>query len=301
MEDDPIPSGLSRRAIMAAAVALPAAAAITPTAAVAQAGKAQGRPVLARSRPVKLTGNTVLVTGGGTGLGRGFAEAMHRMGNKVIIASRRRSILEATAAANPGMEVMTVDIRDPAAVRGFAADVVRRYPDLNVIFNNAGIMREERLLAQQPELADAMNTVETNLNGHIRLTAALLPHLQTRPQAIILNTSSGLGFVPQTSTPTYSATKAAMHSYTVSLRHQLRDSRIEVFEIAPPGVRTELTPGQSRNEEFMPVDQFIAETMAQFRQQPPPVELLVERVWVLRLAEREGRFDRMVNQLNAQA
>ncbi|ALM87009.1 oxidoreductase [Bordetella sp. N] len=250
---------------------------------------------------MKLSGNTVLITGGGTGIGRGLAEQMHKLGNKVIIASRRRDVLAATAAEFPGMELMTLDVRDPEGVRRFAADIIQRFPDLNVVFNNAGIMRRENLLDQQADLADAHNTVETNLNGPIRLTAALLPHLQTKAQSIIVNTSSGLGFVPLVPRPTYCATKAGMHSYTVSLRHQLRNTNTRVFEIAPPGVQTELMAGQSRNPNYMPLPQFIEETMAQFRQDPPPVELLVERVWVLRLAEREGRFDAAVDALSGAA
>lgn len=290
---------LSRRSMLrAAALAAPAAALLSATGAAAQQGRAEGRPVLARARPVRLTGNTVLVTGGGTGIGRGLAEQMHKLGNKVIIASRKRNVLEATASQFPGMEVMTLDQRDPDNVRSFGAEIIRRFPDLNVVFNNAGIMRHEELLDQQANLADMEDQVETNLKGPMRVTAALLPHLQTKPQSMIINTSSGLAFVPLVTRPTYSATKSGVHSWTVSLRHQLRNTRTEVFEIAPPGVQTELMPGQSRNPGYMPLPQFIDETMAQFRQDPPPVELLVERVWVLRLAEREGRYDRTVAALS---
>ncbi len=292
----------SRRQILtAAALTAPAIAVLGASAALAQPGKPgnpQTRPQMARNRPIRLTGNTVLITGGGTGIGRGLAEQMHQLGNKVIIASRRRAVLEATAAEFPGMEVMTLDVRDPAGVRRFAAEIVERYPDLNVVFNNAGIMRRENLLDQQADLADMHDTIETNLNGPMRLTAALLPHLQTKPQSIIVNTTSGLAFVPLVTRPTYCAAKAAFHSYTVSLRYQLRKTRIEVFEIAPPGVQTELMPGQSRQPNYMPLPEFISQTMAQFRQTPPPVELLVDGVLGLRYAEREGRFDAAVDSLS---
>ena len=177
------------------------------------------------------TGNTILITGGGSGIGRGLAEALQALGNQVIIAGRRKQALEETAAANPGMKSIPLDIESPAAIRAFAAKIAAEFPSLNVLINNAGIMRAEKLFAQQSDLADAEATVATNLLGPIRLIAVLLPHLLKQPRATIINVSSGLAFVPLAITPTYCATKAAIHSYTQSLRYQLKNTPIEVLEL----------------------------------------------------------------------
>ena len=168
-----------------------------------------------------------------TALG-GQAEAFHALGNQVIIAGRRRQALDETTAANPGMASLTLDIEDAANIRSFGAEIAARYPALNVLINNAGIMRIEKLQAQPQNLADAESIIATNLLGPIRLTAALLPLLQKQPQSAIMNVSSGLAFVPLAPTPTYCATKAALHSYTQSLRYQLRGSTTEVLELIPP-------------------------------------------------------------------
>ena len=192
---------------------------------------------------MKTTGNTILITGGGSGIGRGLAEAFQALGNHVIIAGRRQQALEETTAANPGMASLTLDIGDPASIRSFAAELAARYPALNVLINNAGIMRVEKLQAQPDDLADAEAIVATNLLGPIRLTAALLPLLEKQPYAAIMNVSSGLAFVPLAPTPTYCATKAALHSYTQSLRYQLQGSAIEVLELIPPYVATHLLDG----------------------------------------------------------
>ena len=187
-----------------------------------------------------LTNNTILITGGGSGIGRGLAEAFHALGNKVIIAGRRPQALEETTRANPGMASVALDINDPAAIRSFAAQVTKLYPSLNVLINNAGIARMEDLKDQPENVANAEAMITTNVLGPIRLTAVLLPHLQKQPRATIINVTSGLGFVPLPVMPTYSATKAALHSYTESLRFQLKDTPVQVLEIIPPYVQTEL-------------------------------------------------------------
>ena len=246
---------------------------------------------------MNITGNTILITGGGSGIGRGLAEALHAQGNQVIIAGRRKAALEETAAANPGMKFLTLDIEDRGAVRAFAGRVAAEFPALNVLINNAGIMRPEDLLAQQDDLADAESTVITNLLGPIRLTAALLPLLRKQPHSTIINVTSGLAFVPLALTPTYSATKAAIHSYTISLRYQLRDTAIEVLEIVPPYVQTDLMDG-AEDPRAMPLKDYIAETAELMKTQPTPAEICVKNVHGLRFAAESGKFDAVFNGLN---
>ena len=244
------------------------------------------------------TGNTILITGGGSGIGRGLAEALHALGNQVVIAGRRRQALDSTTAANPGMKSLNLDIEDPAAIRAFAAQAAADFPSLNVLINNAGIMRPEKLLAQQPDLADAEALVTTNLLGPSRLTAALLPLLQRQPRSTILNVSSGLAFLPLALTPTYCATKAAIHSYTLSLRYQLRATQIEVLELIPPYVATHLMGGAD-DPRAMPLGKFIAEVMEILKTQPTPAEIVVENAKGLRFAAESGKFDAIFQGLNA--
>jgi uncharacterized oxidoreductase len=246
---------------------------------------------------MKTTGNTILITGGGSGVGRGLAQALHTLGNHVIIAGRRKQALDETAAVNPGMRSLPLNIEDPANIRSFAVQIAAQYPALNVLINNAGIMRLENLLAQQPDLADVESTIATNLLGPIRLTAALLPLLQKQPHSVIMNVSSGLAFVPMARTPTYCATKAAIHSYTQSLRYQLRGSTTEVLELIPPYVATDLLNGAS-DPRAMPLNQFIAEVMAILKTQPAPPEICVEKVKLLRLAAESGHYDSVFQGLN---
>jgi len=244
------------------------------------------------------SGNTILITGGGSGIGRALAEALHALDNRVIIAGRRREALEATTAANPGMASLTLDVEDPAAIRAFAREVTAAHPALNVLVNNAGIMRAENLEAQPEHLGDAEAMVTTNLLGPIRLIAALLPSLQKQPRSTIINVSSGLAFVPLALTPTYSATKAALHSYTQALRHQLKGTSTEVIELVPPGVQTDLMPGSATNPQMMPLAEFTAEVISLLKARPDAPEICVERVKFLRLAEASGRFDATFEALN---
>jgi uncharacterized oxidoreductase len=243
------------------------------------------------------SGNTILVTGGGSGIGRGLAESLHALGNQVVIAGRRRQALDQATAANPGMRSLLLDIQDRGAIPAFAAQLIAEFPSFNVLINSAGIMRAEKLLAQQPDLADAEAIVATNLLGPIRLTAALLPHLQKQPRAAIINVSSGLAFLPLATTPTYCATKAAIHSYTLSLRCQLRNSNIEVLELVPPYVATHLMDGAD-DPHAMPLDKFIAEVMEIIKTQPAPQEICVENVKTLRFAAERGNFDTLFARLN---
>jgi uncharacterized oxidoreductase len=246
---------------------------------------------------MKTTGNTILITGGGSGIGRGLAEAFHALGNQVIIAGRRKRALDETTAANPGMTSLTLDIEDPANVRSLATEMAARYPALNVLINNAGIMRIEKLAAQPEDLADAASTIATNLLGPIRLTAALLPLLQEQPRSVIMNVSSGLAFVPLASTPTYCASKAAIHSYTQSLRYQLQGSTTEVLELIPPYVATDLLNGAD-DPRAMPLEKFIAGVMEILKTQSAATEICVELVRGLRFAAESGHYDSVFQGLN---
>jgi len=247
---------------------------------------------------MKNSGNTILITGGGSGIGRALAEALHAQGNQIIIAGRRKEALDATTAANPGMASLVLDIESAEGIKRFASEVTEKFPKLNVLINNAGIMRPEKLAAQQADLADAEAMVTTNLLGPIRLTAALLPFLQQQQSSTIINVSSGLAFVPLAMTPTYSATKAAIHSYTQSLRQQLAGTSTQVIELVPPAVQTELMPGSATNPQYMPLAEYTAEVMSILKDQPEAPEVCVKRVNFLRLAEAEGRFDQTFQTLN---
>ncbi len=246
---------------------------------------------------MKTTGNTILITGGGSGIGEALAHRFHDLGNTVIIAGRRQDALERSCAGRPGMHAMTVDVDSEAGIADFAHRLLSAHPALNVLINNAGIMRFERLDSAR-DLSDAEETINTNLLGPIRMIDALIDHLIATPDAAIVNVTSGLAFVPLTTTPTYNATKAAIHSYTVALREALR-GKVEVIELAPPAVQTGLTPGQETREGYLPLDAFADEVIALFHQESTPKEILVEQVGFLRFAEAEGRFDETVTRLNA--
>lgn len=245
---------------------------------------------------MQMTGNTVLVTGGGTGIGRGLAESLHRLGNQVIIAARRGDQLRAATEANPGMQTMSLDQGDPADIRRFATELTDHYPDLNVVINNAGIQRVEDLTSSNVGLAE--QTIAANLLGPIRLTAALLPSLLRRPHAAILNVTSALAFMPSALTPTYCATKAALHSYTQSLRFQLRNTPVRVIEIIPPQVQTALQGERGFDPQAMPLEEYITETMTLLQTQPEADEIVVERAKSFRFAERDGTYDHIYPRFN---
>lgn len=209
---------------------------------------------------MKLTDNTIFITGGGSGIGRGFAEAFHRLGNQVIISGRRRSLLDEVTAANPGMASVSLDITDPTDIARVADDLVRDFPALNVLFNNAGIMPFDDAAGVLDD-AVVQSVVTTNLLGPIRMTSALIEHLKVQPRATILHNTSILAFVPLASNAVYSATKAAMHSYALSQRFALRDTGVTVQEIAPPWVDTDLVR-KSGDPRAMPLDAFIEQSMA---------------------------------------
>lgn len=248
---------------------------------------------------MQMSGNTILITGGGSGIGEALAHRFHDLGNTVIIAGRRLETLEKAIGSRPRIHALAVDIESAESISAFAQALVAQFPAVNVLINNAGIMRFETL-DQARDLADAEASITTNLLGPIRLTNALIEHLAAQPNAALVNVSSGLGFVPLVAAPTYSATKAAIHSYTVALREALQ-GKVEVIELVPPAVQTALTPGQATRPGYLPLVEFIDEVMALFQQQPTPREILVQRVGFQRNAEAEARFDEAVTTLNEAA
>ena len=239
---------------------------------------------------MKISGNTILITGGGTGIGRALAEALQAEGNEIVIAGRRQSVLDEALKANPKMKAMVLDIEDPKSIAEFAAKIAEEVPKLNVVIHNAGVMRPESVKATDAKLVE--QTIGINLLGPIRLTAALLPLLEKQESATIMTVSSGLAFVPLAMTPTYCATKAAIHSYTQSLRYQLKDTKIEVLELVPPYVQTELMgEAQAKDPRAMPLDAFIEETVEILKTQPEAGEICVKTVYPLRFAAEGGKYE----------
>lgn len=244
---------------------------------------------------MKTTGNTILISGGGSGIGLALAQRWHDAGNTVIVTGRNAAKLESAVAGRSNMHAYSLDVTDPAAIAAFAADIVAQFPALNVLVNNAGIMGYEDATAAR-DLSAAEDMIVTNLLGPIRLTDALIDHLTSQANSAIVNVTSGLAFVPLPKAPTYSASKAAMHSYSVALRVQL-EGKVEVIELAPPAVRTDLTPGQSTREGYMPLDDYADEVMALFAVEPTPAEILVQNVLPLRNAEANGNVPAVLGML----
>ncbi len=215
---------------------------------------------------MRMHSNTIFLTGGTSGIGRGLAEAFHKLGNRVIISGRREAVLKAICEANPGMRFFVLDVTDPAAIRDVARRVAQEFPDLNCVINNAGVQKAHDFASDKPLDEQALlEEINTNLVGVIRVTSTFLPILRKNPAATLVNVSSGLGFVPLARFPVYCATKAAVHSFTMSLRHQLRATGVKVVELIPPYVATELGRESKTTvpvgPQPMPLDVFIAETI----------------------------------------
>ena len=244
------------------------------------------------------SGRTVLVAGGTSGIGLGLALRLQAAGSTVVVAGRRREELDRVAREH-GLGTAVLDVTDPASVTACAAAVTADHPELDVLVAMAGIMLPEDLL-DPAHLATAERTVTTNLLGPMRLTAAFLPHLLQRPSAAVVTVSSGLAFVPLPVTPTYSATKAAIHSWTQSLRVQLAGTSVEVLELVPPAVRTSLM-GQDAAGAGMPLEDYLDGVMTVLREQPDAAEVRVPEVEFLRWAEVRGTHDEVLATLSSRA
>lgn len=247
---------------------------------------------------MNITGRTVFVPGATSGIGLALAVRLHERGNTVVVGGRRTDLLERIAAEHPGIGTVRVDTADPESIRSAAAEVLAAYPRLDVLVTMAGIMRIEDWRSPETFLADAEATVTTNLLGPIRLVAAFVEHLQTQPDATIVTVSSGLAHVPLRVTPTYNATKAAIHMLSESLRLQLAGTSVSVLELVPPAVQTDLLPGQADSPVAMPLAAFVDEVLALLEARPDGHEILVETVRLLRHAEVRGDYDQVVAQVN---
>jgi uncharacterized oxidoreductase len=197
---------------------------------------------------MQLVGNTVLITGGTSGIGLELARQLVARGNTVIVTGRCQAELEAVRLQLPELVTVHSDVRDPAAIAHLHRMVVGRYPQLNVLVNNAGIMRKMDLRTRGPELGDITGEIDTNLSGTIRMVVQFLPHLRRQPRAAIINVSSASAFVPSPISPVYSATKAGLHAFTRTLRLQLRGTPVQVFELAPPLTDTPMLDGADRDD-----------------------------------------------------
>jgi uncharacterized oxidoreductase len=206
----------------------------------------------------------VLITGGGSGIGAGLASALHARGSEVIIVGHRRERIEAVAERHPGMHAEVADISDPQHVAALASRVGDGWPELTTVINNAGIQHLFDFTGPDPlDPAELGREIDVNLKGVIYVANALLPLLKAQPRSRLVNVGSGLGYVPLAAAPIYSATKAAVHSFTIALRRQLRDSPVQIVELIPPAVVTDLHRHLDENPpRAMELDDFIDAAMA---------------------------------------
>ncbi|MEU1211474.1 SDR family oxidoreductase [Streptomyces sp. NPDC005791] len=248
---------------------------------------------------MNISGNTVFIPGSTSGIGLALALELRARGNTVIVGGRRAELLERIAADHPGLDTVPIDTTDPASIASAAKQVLADHPDLNVLITMAGVMHVEDWRDPASFLASAEATVTTNVLGPIRLIAAFVEHLQTRPDATIMTVSSGLAFAPLKVTPSYNASKAAVHMLSESIRLQFAGTSVKVVELEPPSVRTALLPGQEVSEAAMPLDAFVAEVVELLETRPDAKEIQVERVKYLRFGEARGDYDQVVEALNA--
>ncbi|HVL63395.1 MAG TPA: SDR family NAD(P)-dependent oxidoreductase [Microbacterium sp.] len=244
-----------------------------------------------------ISGNTIFIPGGTSGIGLALALRLQEAGNTVIIGGRRTDVLE-RLAAEYGFGTMSIDISDPASVLSARDAALVAHPDLNVLIAMAGIMVAEDV-TKADFLENAERIVDTNVLGPVRLIAAFSEHLQAQPDATLMTVSSGLAHTPLRLTPSYNASKAFIHQFTESIRLQFAGTSVQVIELVPPAVRTELMPGQSQVEAYLPLDDYIDETMSLLAGQPDATEILVERVKPLRFSEVNGAYEQAIAMVNS--
>ena len=249
--------------------------------------------------PMKPSGNTIFIPGATSGIGLALARALQANGNSVIVGGRRTELLDEISVAHPGLHTVQIDTTDPESIERAAAVVLAEHPDLNVVITMAGIMVVEDWRSPATFLATAESIITTNVLGPIRLIAAFVEHLQAQADATIITVSSGLAFAPLKATPSYNASKAAIHMLTESVRLQLADTSVKLVELVPPSVATDLMPGQRESSFAMPLDEFVSEVVGLLETQPEAREIQVERVKFLRYGEARGDYDQVVAMLNA--
>jgi uncharacterized oxidoreductase len=237
--------------------------------------------------PLWLTGRTILITGGGSGIGRGLAEALHAAGNHVIIAGRREAALNDVVAVNSGMTAMPLDVADPEAVSYAARHLLTEYPVLDTIIHAAGVGYVDDLGGSIDD-DELTATFDINVLGPVRLSAALLGHLRKQPDAAIIYVTSMLAYLPYAETALYSASKAALHAIVLAQRYRLRDTNVRIIEIAPPLVATQFA-GNYRDPRAMPLASFIAETMRALKE--PSDEVLIPTARARRDSLRTGELE----------
>lgn len=250
---------------------------------------------------MNISGNTIVITGGYSGIGLALAKAFQALNNQVIITGRNATRLAEVAKLNPELQTTLLDVNDPSSIATFITTMKNDYPTLNVVINNAGIMQTENWQTDDIDLSVAELTINTNLLAPLRIIAGLLPQLKQQANATVMTVSSGLAFLPMAHTPTYSATKAAIHSFSESLRYQLQDTNVSVVEIAPPYVQTELMGEQQATDPHaMPLKDFISEIIQILSSNPDVEQVLVKRVYPLRFAEFNGEeaYKTAFHQLN---
>lgn len=246
---------------------------------------------------MRIDNNTIFIPGATSGIGLALALRLQEAGNTVIVGGRRTALLDEIAAQHPEIDTIRIDTTDAASIAEAARDVIARHPDLNVLVPMAGIMRIEDW-TKPGFLADAEAVVTTNVLGPIRLIAAFAEHLLAQPDATIMTVSSGLAFAPLRVTPTYNASKAAIHQLSETLRLQFAGTSVSVVEVVPPSVQSDIIPGHADDPSAMALDDYIDETMAILRTQPDVTEVLVERVKFLRYGEVRGDQAQVIATLN---
>src|SRR6266576_2767961 len=210
---------------------------------------------------MKLTSNTILITGGASGIGYELTKQLTALGNTILITGREQAKMDHAKAAFPKIHTFRSDVSDPKAIATLYEEVTKQFPELNILINNAGIMREINVHDKAGSLEDITREIEINLSGPIRMVKQFLPHLKTKSEAAIMNVSSSLAFVPLPISPVYCAAKAGLHSFTQSLRVQLKDTGVKVFEVAPPATETELL-SDMKGVSIMKVDAMVADSIA---------------------------------------